>query len=334
MSETPLPHVRPSRRFALIAVASCAAVAGGVGAWLLLGSGGNTGSCEQLLQDKSIHAALGDNYKVGMSCSELGAAVRKTTVGSTTGQHSLRQAQAMKDVLVAVEDSLETTGGGLDPILRMPLAESLADYAADTDAILGIGDAEYISNSSSSEPAWKDADGVHMAVPRTSLLRTVRAVSEEPAAYTTLRMAATRHAAEGLAAVERGTGGAGLTAPPARNARTLGTLDAVAADIRQNLGKNQAAQWERDVFEGLTEKTPEPPSYSKNPVNHLVDSWRRTLLAEGAGNSATAIEEQSAQMVTTWGKALGLGSKVQNSLREDSLDTSYHARRDALRELG
>lgn len=201
------------------------------------------------------------------------------------------------------------------------------------DAILGIGDAEYVSNSSYSKSAWEDADGVHMAVPRTSLLLTVRAVSEDPTAYTTLRIAATRHAAEGLAAVERGADGAELTAPPARNARTLGTLDAVAADTRRDLGENQAAQWERDVFEGLTEKTPESPSYSKNPADHLVGSWRRTLLADGAGNSATALEEQSADMVSAWGKALGLDSTVQNSLREDSLDDSYHARSDALREL-
>ncbi|MEU9670802.1 hypothetical protein AB0E25_35580 [Streptomyces bobili] len=334
MSETPLPHTRRSRRVALIAVASCVAVAGGIGAWLLLGSDANPGSCEELLQDKRIHEALGDNYNSGMSCAELGTAVGKATVGSTAGRHSLPQAQAMKDVLMAVEDTLESTGGGLDPILRTPLAQSLADYAADTDAVLGIGDAAYVGNSSYSKPAWEDADGVHMAVPRTSLLRTVRAVAEEPAAYTTLRIAATRHAAERLAAVERGAGGAELTAPPARNARTLGSLDAVAADIRRDLGKNQAAQWEGNVFEELTQTIPEPPSYSKDPVNHLVDSWRRTLLAEGAGNSATALEEQSADMVSTWGKALGLDSKVQNSLGEDSLNTSYHARSDALRELG
>ncbi|MEU0219693.1 hypothetical protein ABZ281_33440 [Streptomyces sp. NPDC006265] len=33
--------------------------------------------------------------------------------------------------------------------------------------------------------------------------------------------------------MERGADGAELTAPPARNARTLGTLDALAADTRQ-----------------------------------------------------------------------------------------------------
>lgn len=333
MSETPSPNARRSRLVALTAVVTCVAAAGGVGAWLLLGSDGDSGSCEGLLQDKRIHEALDDNYRVGMSCSEFGAAISKATVGPVPGQHSLRQAQAMKDVLIAVEDNLESTGGRLDPILSEPLAESLADYAADTDVMLGIGNADYVSNSLPSKPSWEDSDGVHMAVPRASLLRTVRAVSEEPTAYVVLRMAATRHAAEGLAAVERDTTGAELTAPPTRNARTLGALDAVAADIRRDLGENRAPQWERDVFEGLTKKTPEPPSYSKDPVNHLVDSWRRTLLADGAENSSTALEEQSADMVDAWGKALRLDSKVQSSLRKDALDSSYHSRGDALREL-
>ncbi|GAA2278461.1 hypothetical protein GCM10010415_53480 [Streptomyces atrovirens] len=333
MAQTPSPNARRPRLFVLTAVATCVAAAGGIGAWLLLGTDDDPGSCEGLLQDERVHEALGDNYTAGMSCSEFGTAIRKATVGSVPGQHSLRQAQTMKDILIAVEDNLESTEGRLDPILSAPLAESLADYAADTEVMLGIGNADYFANSSPSKPAWKDTEGVHMAVPRTSLLRTVRAVSQEPTAYVVLRMAATRHAAEGLAAVERGTTGAELTAPPTRNARTLGALDAVSEDVRRDLSEGQASRWEHDVFKGLTKKTSEPLSYAEDPVNHLVASWQQALLADGAGKSSATLEEQSADMVDAWGKALSLDSEVQNSLRKNSLDSSYHARGDALRDL-
>ncbi|MGJ3561076.1 hypothetical protein ACR6C2_33465 [Streptomyces sp. INA 01156] len=63
-----------------------------------------------MLQDKRVHKALGENYRVGMSCSEFGTAISESTVGPAPGQHSLRQAQAMKDILIAVEDNLESTG--------------------------------------------------------------------------------------------------------------------------------------------------------------------------------------------------------------------------------
>lgn len=332
MPEAPR-RTRRTRLVMLSAAVSCLAVVGGTATWFFPRPDVNPGTCENLLKDKRVQKALGSTYNAGMSCSELGEAVKKATGRAESGQHSLRQAQAMKDVLVAVEESLKQTGGHLDDVLRLPLAESLADYAADTHVIFDVGNAEYFRNGFPSEPVWEDSDGVHMAVLRSSLLRTVRAISEDPRAYVTLRTATTQYAAEGLAAVPRGVTGDELTAPPSRNSHVLGTFDAVAADIRRDLGQSQAAQWERNVFEELAKETPEPPSYSKDPVNHLVDSWRRTLLAGGAENSSTALEEQSADMVDTWGKSLRLDSKVQSSLRKDSLDDSYHARSDALREL-
>ncbi|CAL9405316.1 hypothetical protein [Streptomyces sp. enrichment culture] len=239
----------------------------------------------------------------------------------------------MKDVLLAVDDEVTRAGGRLDPGMSVPLAESLADYASDTGVMLGMGSADYVARSSASEPAWEDDEGVHMAVPRAALLRTVRAVSEEPKAFVVLRLAATRHAAEGLAAVERDATGAELAAPPARTAHTLGALDAVAEDVREDLGARKAAEWEREVFQGLTKRIPEPSSYDEDPVNHLIVSWRRALLTKGTEGSRTLLERQSADMVDVWSRALGLDGKVRRSLRYDSLNSSSAARGNTGREL-
>ncbi|ANP50554.1 hypothetical protein J2Z21_004293 [Streptomyces griseochromogenes] len=66
--------------------------AGGVAAWLLLGSDGHAGMCDDLLGDKRLHSALGGGYRSGMSCSELGAVVEKATVDAEPHRHSLQQA--------------------------------------------------------------------------------------------------------------------------------------------------------------------------------------------------------------------------------------------------
>ncbi|PWE09668.1 hypothetical protein DD630_24995 [Streptomyces sp. BSE7F] len=256
-------------------------LAGCAGAWFLFDSGDERVGCNSLLENERIHSALGDAYDSDMSCTRLGAEIKKATTGIQPGQHSLRQAQAMKDVILAVHDELGTADGRVDRQLSLPLARSLADYAADTETILGIGNADYVRRAVPDEPAWEDEHGVHMSVGNVWLLPVVRAVSEDPAAYVTLSKAATRQAAAGLTAVKPGTTGPGLALPSTRNARLLGTWSGVAADVRRDVGKEAAAKWDRAVFEGLTKNTVEPPSYAQDPVNHLVTSWQRELLTRG-----------------------------------------------------
>ncbi|AJE42001.1 hypothetical protein SNOD_19685 [Streptomyces nodosus] len=73
-------------------------------------------------------------------------------MGVQPGQHSLQQAQVMKTVVMAVDESLEKTSGHIDAALRVPFAESLADYAADTASTIGLGDRDYVRNGSPSKP--------------------------------------------------------------------------------------------------------------------------------------------------------------------------------------
>ncbi|MHC5903158.1 hypothetical protein ACVNF4_04480 [Streptomyces sp. S6] len=194
--------------------------------------------------------------------------------------------------------------------------------------ILGLWTGDHSRHGLPSQPAWQDSDGVHMAVPETLLLPAVRAVSEEPAAYVTLRTAATRNAAETLAAAPRGTD------PTASGSYTLGSYDAVAEAVRQDLGEERAKVWQRDVVEGLTRASAEPPSYAADPAGHLVGSWLRTLRTGGAENSAQAFEEQSADLTDTWAKAVGLDERHRAALRRTALASASSSRDSALRTLG
>lgn len=324
---------RRSRFVPVAAVVTCVVLAGCAGALFLFDSGDERVGCNSLLENERIHSALGDAYDSDMSCTRLGAEIKKATTGIQPGQHSLRQAQAMKDVILAVHDELGTADGRVDRQLSLPLARSLADYAADTETILGIGNADYVRRAVPDEPAWEDEHGVHMSVGNVWLLPVVRAVSEDPAAYVTLSKAATRQAAAGLTAVKPGTTGPGLALPSTRNARLLGTWSGVAADVRRDVGKEAAAKWDRAVFEGLTKNTVEPPSYAQDPVNHLVTSWQRELLTRGADNNAEAFEEQGAVLVDAWAKAMPLDSAQRESLRQDALKTSFNAQNSALGRL-
>ncbi|MEU8027848.1 hypothetical protein AB0C13_04290 [Streptomyces sp. NPDC049099] len=333
MSEAPYRRSRRRRLVVVTCAVACATAIGGIAAWLLLGSDRHAGTCDDLLGDKRLQTTLRSGYRSGMSCSELGSAVEKATVGAKPHRHSLQQAQTMKTVLVAVDESLGKTGGRLPATLRAPFAASLADYAPDTASILGIGDAHYVVHSLPAKPAWEDTDGVHMAVTRDMLLRVLRGVSEDPAAYVTVRAASTRYAAEQLAAVPHGATGYDLTVPPARNSRVFGSLDAVATGVRRELGDAAAKEWQRGVFRAAAEQASAPPSYEKDPAGYLTDTWWRTLRKSGIENSSDVLEQQGADMVDAWGEALGLGVKVQSSLHQNALNDSFSARAEALDEL-
>ncbi|MFF7141246.1 hypothetical protein [Streptomyces nodosus] len=333
MPELPTRRSLRIRFVPVAAVVFCVVAAGGAAAWFLLGADQKTGTCEALLKDEHVRSALGSSYKADMSCSELGEAVKKAAVGVQPGQHSLQQAQVMKTVVMAVDENLEKTSGHIDAALRVPFAESLADYAADTASTIGLGDRDYVRNGSPSKPAWKDDEGVHMAVPRYTLLRVARALSEDSTAYVTLRGATTHHAAEVLTAVPRRATGVDLTVPPMLNSHVFGAFDAFATAVRRDLGKERAAEWDRKVFEEATARQSVPPPYAKDPVGHLVASWQQTLREGGLENSADVLEQQNAVMVDVWSKATGLSDKVRDSLHDDALNDTSAARGNALRNL-
>ncbi|WP_406146380.1 hypothetical protein [Streptomyces sp. NBC_01012] len=301
-------------------------------------SSGSASSCGVLQDDERVQKALGDDrYDAGMSCAELGAAVKAVTVGAEPGAHSLRQAQAMKDVLLAVADSLDETGGRLDPELRLPLGEMLSGYRADLQQIMGLTPVDYVRHGPASKPAWEDDEGgVHVSVSwKPALLPVVRAVSEDPGAYAVIRDAMTGQAADGLAAMKPDSTGDMLSAPPARSSWALGSLDGVAADVVGDLERERGQEWQTAVLDALTPtggggKGAAVPVFSRDAEGYLVARWRRHLAAEGT----KSLEAQGASMFGDWCDAVGVTGAGRDTVADRAGRGQRTAGREVLADLG
>lgn len=306
----------------------------GAGAAWFVHDSSRPSSCEVVRNDARVEKALGDRYDEAMACAELGAAVKAVTVGQAPGKHSLGQAQAMKDVLLAVAASIDKTDGGLDAGLRLPLAQVLADYGADLQENMGLTPVDYVRNGLPSKPAWKDEDGVHVSVDwKTALLPVVRAVSEDSGAYTVIRDAMTLQGAEGLAATKPDSTGNLLSAPAAHSAWALGNLDGVAADVVRDLGKVRGQEWQAAVLAGLSSagkgEKAAVPAFSEDAAGHLVARWRVDVNDKGA----EALESQGALMFGEWCNAVGVTGGDREAVRERVESGQKSARRETLTYL-
>ncbi|WP_159046320.1 hypothetical protein [Streptomyces sp. MMG1121] len=308
--------------------------AGAVGAWLWVGSAKDSGACQkQLLADKRVRSALGAEYRSDLSCPALGAAVKHVTMGTTPGKHTLQQARAMQNLLTAVDDTVGTGDRTVDPALAVPLAQALADYADDTDQILTSVNVDYIRADTSSTSPWQDRTGVHMSMSVDTVLHVVRAVSDSPEAYATVRDAATRQAAADLAATPVTAGKETLTLRAKLCGRVLGSLDGVAEKVTGSVGRTGARKWGGDVATRLSAHASAPPAYGQDPAGHLIDSWKQELKGVDAADALARLEAQSMDMSRIWGKALGADGGLQDSLAYGSRDNAASARSDALDTL-
>ncbi|MFI6704036.1 hypothetical protein ACIBJC_34740 [Streptomyces sp. NPDC050509] len=311
------------------------AAVGALGAWLLLGTGESSTPCAGLLADRRVQEALGKGSRPGMSCADLGEAIRMATVADSSGRHTSGQALAMRRVLPALAEDVERRADRtLDPGLRAPVAHALADYAGDVHALLGAGDAEYGRNGASSAGPWGSDDGYHMAVPRNELLHVVRAVSDDPLAYVAVRDAQTLRASAALADVTEGARGFGLSAPVSSSARVLATLDAVAADVLRSRDSEEAKDWRSTVVAKLEDGPVQPASYADDPVRHLVGTWRSALRSAKGEDAFPALREQGVRLVEIWSVARKTDDKTLNGLVRTGRAAADSAYDDSLRSLG
>ncbi|WP_331445181.1 hypothetical protein [Streptomyces xanthochromogenes] len=310
---------------AAAAVVVVVLIGAGLGAWLLVRAGGGPGPCDRLLKDRRVQAALEPQQGVG--CADLGEAVKRATASAGgTGQHSLQQAQAMKNVLLALADD---GGPGTDGRVTVPLAEAVGDYADDTNATLGPGDADYARHGLAADAPWQDKNGVHMAVDRRTLLRALSALSAEPTSYATLRAASTRRASGELTSA-----GTDPAVHPMRNAWVLGSFDAVADHARKGLGKERLGDWDRTVQSVLTAHMAATiPPYAQDPAGHVLATWQRSLHTAQPGAVFTRLEEQGVLMTQAWGKARGTGARELSSMVGQARDVADQARSEGLRSL-
>lgn len=312
------------------------AVVGGVGVWLYPGSSETGAVCERFLGDHRVRTALGEEYRSGLSCAQLGAALKDVTTGPVGGEreHSLQQAWSMQSLLAAMDDVAGGEGRGFGSELSGPLSDILADYARDVEQILTSVNIEYIRRDASSTSPWQDQDGVHVSVSPESMLHVLRALSANPVAYANVRDSLTREIAGRMSGTPRTAEKDKLALLAKLSAGVLGDLDAVAEKAR--VGQGDGDGWDRAVLSRLTEHTVAVPPYSKDPAGHLVESWKRALRT-GAGSSSggtlAVLETQGVEMTRTWSAGLGVGRVQADSLVNEARDYASSSRGNALRQL-
>ncbi|WP_432054358.1 hypothetical protein [Streptomyces sp. bgisy022] len=321
-------------RTALVALCVSGLLAG-LGSWLYLDSREEQDFCRRLLHHERVSTALAAEYQPDMGCGDLGRAINHATTGARPEQQSLSQAQAMKDVLVAMGDVLEDEPTPLQRPLADPVAKALASYAGDMFAILVPGDTEYVRRASPSQGAWEDSEGVHMSVSHDALIHVMASLSVSPEAYASLREAMTHEVAQTFAAAPRTRSERKLSPYPSITGWALGSMDAVAHAARDEISEDERASWEAKVLGRLSSRAPATavPSFEEDPVEHMVASWKRTLPSDSSDDLLELLEKQSAEMVRTWTASLGADSAVQASLADDAADGARSARRSTLRDL-
>lgn len=322
-------HASKKARVIAWGIGTIMAVAAATGAWFFIDSQEQV-SCEELARNNALRAALDGRGSVS-SCGELGEAIKRATMGASPGRHSEKQAQAMKDVLLAIKDA--TADKKLESDLQIPVSEALADYAADTRTMLASGNAEYVLRSGDSEGPWTDKEGVHVAVFHEDLLRVLRIVSDDPTAYANLRAAVTEQAAHELASVPDDPTSDELSAPPTTNSRVLAAFDAIAADVNRERDKSETNKWEADVYEKLTEVAAVPPTFRADATGYITATWRQELKEAGVKNTWTSLRDQGLALTETWAKARGLDTKTVTALRNQVTRSSQAGFNSTERDL-
>ncbi|WP_329485711.1 hypothetical protein OG618_03795 [Kitasatospora sp. NBC_01246] len=290
-----------ARRTAAAATALVAAAAVGTGLWWTLGRDDPDRDCAGLRTDARVRTVLGDTWRSDLPCGELAAGLRRATVGTRPGAHTLGQAHAMRTVVLAVADS---AGHRVHPDVRGPLAEALADYAADTHTVLTGVSNTAMAHDGPDDDAWQDDRGVHFAVREDQLIEVLRGLAESAAAYAGLRGADLRQGAAGLAAVPAAPSPAAIEDPLARAAAPAGVFDGIADDVLRGRSGAARTAWQEGVLQGLA-PAGAPPAFGDAPAEYLARTWLGRLAepAPTARERFARLDDQANGLLGLWADA-------------------------------
>ncbi|MFD0277746.1 DUF6571 family protein [Kitasatospora sp. NPDC127111] len=286
-----------------------------------------------------------------LSQSGLAAAIEAASTGERAGtahdgKHTEAQARIMHDTIVTLDE-----GHGGDKIkdtLRQPLANALADYVGDTHELLN-GRNDVYNGHTGHDSVWKDGDTVRMAVGQDSLVRVMRGLSEDPAAYGTLHRAETGRIDQEFAAIGPNPTEAQMKDPMGKGAAALGVFDAIRADTVMDMrdDKNAQADWKAKVLYHTIGAPVTPIAPLGDAAQRLVDTWTYAVSLEEKDQNNTeanakisdtylGANRQMSDMVGIWARDRGMdpdGPNI-NSLQDDMLNSRNRSSDTASRYLG
>ncbi|MEU0443412.1 hypothetical protein ABZ202_27380 [Streptomyces sp. NPDC006186] len=164
----------------------CIVAAGGFTTWFVTRED-SPDFCRELASDSRVEPFLGAGQRGDVDCADLGRTLKGATTGPTAEKHSLKQAQAMKNTLLAVDEQMQKLGiTSLDAEFSAAPAEAMADYPSDIYGSLTPSEFDHWDHNLPWDPPWEEGGGVHMAVVDRPLMRVMRGLSATPSAYAEL----------------------------------------------------------------------------------------------------------------------------------------------------
>lgn len=321
-------------------------------AFLDPGANGDNKRLHYLMKDREWPEGYMTGYTMmkmpdPLSQSGLAAAIEAASTGERAGtahdgKHTEAQARVMHQTITIADEN-----HGADKIkdtLRKPLGNALADYVGDTHELLSGRNDAYAAHKG----AWKDGDTVRMTVGEDSLVRFMRGVSEDPAAYAALHRAETGWIAKELSEIPGNPSQNQMRDPMGKGAAALGVFDAIRSDavIDKRNDENIQAEWKaKGLYHIIGVGVNELPMGSA--ANRLVDMWTYELQLEqkAENNNAAnakisdtylAANREMADLVAIWAKDRGQNpdSPDINALQDDMLNNRNRSNDTAGRYLG
>ncbi|MEV7021859.1 hypothetical protein [Kitasatospora sp. NPDC093558] len=188
----------------------------------------------------------------------LGLAIQAATTGGHPDgfhAHTAAQARVMRDTVTLLDAGIGREH--LPPGLHAPVAAALADYAADTHAVLsGTSRSAKDHAAAAASGVWTDerTGEVRMAVEKGPLIRTLRGLADLPEAHHLVQQAELTHIAERLGGLPADASEPECKGLLANSAVALGVLDAVQADavLDQRDDAAKVAAWKaKGLYTGL-----------------------------------------------------------------------------------
>ncbi|MEU1288109.1 hypothetical protein [Kitasatospora sp. NPDC005856] len=214
-----------------------------------------------LLDDRHWPDEISRQAKYVQDKHSLGLAIEAAATGDRAGQedgvrhHSEAQARVMRDSINMLDGGIKNEG--LPDGMQRPIANALADYAADTHDILSG------TNRAAKDHSGEDASGVwvdpvtgeaRMATDKGSLIRVLRGVADDPESHHIVQQAEMVHVAQQLAELPPNVGEKEWKGVMANSSVALGVYDAVQADaiLDQRDDDTKVAAWRaKGMYQGI-----------------------------------------------------------------------------------
>ncbi|MEV7184682.1 DUF6571 family protein [Kitasatospora sp. NPDC093102] len=279
-----------------------------------------------------------------LSQSGLAAALEAAATGEPPGtphdgKHTEAQARVMHGTLVALDEGMG--GESINERLRRPVAAALADYASDTHELLGLRN-DFYNRRTEHDSVWTDGDTVRMSIGQDQLVRVMRGLSDDPAAYAALHRAETEMIARDLGNLEPNASASAIKDAATKGGSALGAFDAIRTDIALDVrdDKNAEADWKAKALYHLI-GAPITPGIKigeermfGDVAQRIVDTWIYDLdLQDRSHNESEAKArvsdlklngaKETTDLLGYWAQGRGISPEdpLINSLQTDVLNS-------------